>query len=228
MILLTGYRGFIGSRLAAKLTDWVGIDLKDGMNLLTCELPKDIDLIYHLAAQSDVEPSWKDPLNDLENIRMTARLSWAYPHAKIIYANSCASMNPETPYGFSKGAAEDFLFHFHKGEVVSLIFPNIYGPGSRSVVDKFKGQKLVTVYGTGLQTRDYVHVDDIVEGLLKAPQWPQGQHFMGSGTSRTVLELAGDRAIQYEPGRMEAQAVNVPNTTPDWEPTISVMKYLAL
>ena len=49
-ILLTGHRGFIGSKLYKRLlhTDVVGIDLVDGQDLLTCELPNiDFDLIIH-------------------------------------------------------------------------------------------------------------------------------------------------------------------------------------
>jgi nucleoside-diphosphate-sugar epimerase len=66
-VLITGHKGQIGSVLAQKIKH-VGIDLIDGQNLLTCELPKNIDIVFHLAAQSSVEPSWYDPLHDLDNI----------------------------------------------------------------------------------------------------------------------------------------------------------------
>ena len=70
MILLTGNLGNIGSRLAKKLDNFIGIDTKDGKDLLTCELPEEFELecIYHLAAQSSVESSWHDPFHDLDNI----------------------------------------------------------------------------------------------------------------------------------------------------------------
>ena len=74
MILITGHKGWIGSKLYQELPDAVGVDFREGMNLLTCDLPENIDLIYHLAAQSSVESSWHDPLHDLDNIRITARL----------------------------------------------------------------------------------------------------------------------------------------------------------
>ena len=63
-ILLTGHRGYIGSTLYNKLlhTDVVGIDLLDGQDLLTCELPNiDFDLIIHLAGRSGVRESLRDP-----------------------------------------------------------------------------------------------------------------------------------------------------------------------
>lgn len=219
--LVTGHMGFIGKRLFASFVDVIGIDLKEGKNLLTCDLPKDIGLIYHLAAQSDVVSSWEDPLHDLDNIRMTARLAHAYPRAKIIYANSCASMDRASPYGFSKGVSADYLKKFHDN-VVNCVFPNVYGEGSRSVVDIFKDKQEVTIFGDGNQTRDYVHVDDIVDGLLLAKYWDKGDYFMGSGKSTTVNELAQGKKITYAPPRKEAYEVTVPNTTPNWTPTINL------
>ncbi len=226
-IAITGHKGYIGSHLFKRLApaNPVGIDFREGYNLLTCELPKDIDLIYHLAAQADVEASWHDPLNDLNNIRITARLVHAYPNAKIIYANSCASVDPVSPYGFSKWASGEYIKRFHKNWV-SCIFPNVYGDGGHSVVDKFKGQDEVTIYGTGKQTRDYVHVDDIVEGLVLAHDWKKGEYFMGSGISTDVLTLAGERKINFAPARKEPFEVVVPNTTPNWKPKVEVLKYI--
>lgn len=229
MILITGHKGFLGSRLHDKLhelgIEHDGVDLKDGQNLLTCELPWEPDIIYHLAAQSSVEASWHDPVHDLDNIRITARLVRAYPDAKIIYANSCASISHKTPYGFSKWAAREYLDTFH-ANYVDCVFPNIYGPGSASVVDIFAGKTVAPIFGDGLAVRDYVHVDDIIEGLLKAKNWPVGTYFMGSGVGTRVLDLAKNRGIQWLPAREEEREIVVPNTTPDWEPTINVMEYI--
>ena len=51
-ILLTGHRGFIGRELLKRLQEKnsvIGLDLKDGSDLLTCVFPTDIDLVIHLA-----------------------------------------------------------------------------------------------------------------------------------------------------------------------------------
>lgn len=226
MVLITGHKGFIGSLLAKKIDNFIGIDIREGRDVLSCLPKRPIDLIFHLAAQSDVMASWDDPVHDMDNIRMTVRLAHLYPEAKIIYANSCASINPESPYGFSKGASADYLKKFHTN-YVNCIFSNIYGPGSRSVVDIFKGKDEVVIYGDGLQTRDYVHVDDIVEGLLKAQDWPVGDYFMGSGISTTVNELAKNKTVTYLPARKEPREVIVPNTTPNWSAKINVHEYLS-
>lgn len=225
-IVITGHRGFIGSRLDKSTHEAIGIDLRDGMNLLTCPLPSKVDVVYHLAAQSSVEASWHDPVHDMDNIRMTARLAKRYPDSKIIYASSAATIEPiSSPYGFSKWASGEYLKRFHKNTVV-CIFPNVYGAGSKSVVDIFKKSNKVTIFGDGEQLRDYVHVDDIVRGLVKAIDWSAGEYFMGSGIATSVLQLAEGKEAEFVEPRMEARESLLPNTTPDWEPIISVLDYI--
>lgn len=225
-VLITGHKGQIGSLLAKRLEDLgiVGIDLKDGMNLLTCELPE-ADVVYHLAAQSSVESSWHDPVHDMDNIRMTARLVKEYPNARIIYSNSAAAQDPKSPYGFSKWASGEYLKKFHE-DYINCVFPNVYGGSDKSVVDIFNGRKNVTIYGDGLQVRDYVHVDDIIDGLIKAMYWEVGEYFMGSGIKTTVLDLAKGKNITFAPARQEARESVLKNTTPNWEPKIKVLDYI--
>lgn len=222
MILITGAKGMIGTKLMKEL-DAVGIDLKDGQNLLTCDLPT-ADIIIHLAAQTSVEASWHDPVHDMDNVRMVARLVHAYPNARIIHANSAASLDQKSPYGFSKWAGGEYLKAFHLN-YVDLVFPNIYG-GDKSVVDLFKDQKEVTIYGDGLHVRDYVHVDDIVEGIIKSMNWPTGKYFMGSGIGTTVLQLAEGKTVTFKEARKEARESVLQNTTPDWKPMINVLEYI--
>lgn len=231
MIFITGCEGFIGEKLRSKLLpsreEVDGIDLKHGENILTAFLPhpKRVDTVFHLAAQTSVESSWYDPLHDLDNIRMTARLVHEYPNARIIYSNSAAALPPiSSPYGFSKRASADYLKLFHKNYVICT-FPNLFG-GGKGVVDKFKKSEDVIIYGDGTHTRDYVHVDDIVDGLIKARQWPVGEYQMGSGVATSVKDLAKGKNVRYEPERKEAKESVLRNDTPDWKPTINVYDYL--
>lgn len=215
----------IGSRLFKK-TSSTGIDVRDGRNLLTCDLPKKDYLIFHLAAQSSVEASWGDPLHDLDNIRITARLVKEYPEARIIYANSAAAEERRSPYGFSKWASAEYIKLFHKDYVICAL-PNVYGePGGKSVVDTFKGKQKVTIFGDGLNKRDYVHVDDIVDGLLKAINWPTGEYQLGSGIATSVLDLSQGKDVTFAPARQESVYSVLKNTTPNWEPKINVYEYL--
>lgn len=224
MILLTGGKGNIGSRLAKKLDDFICIDTKDGKNLLTCELPEKIDLIYHLAAHAPVEHSWNDPLRTVDNFSTVVRLAHHYPDAKIIFASTGAAVDPVTPYGFSKWAASEYLKRFHDNAVI-LYFPNIFGL-PRSVVDIFKDKEEVVIYGDGLQVRDYVHVDDIVNGLVKAQKWKAGEYFMGSSVGTNLLQLAEGKQVMFKPARKEARESILKNTTPNWEPLINVIDYI--
>lgn len=221
--IIIGGEGFIGKYLQANIFA-SSIDLKKGQNVLTCDLPK-ADVVFLLAAQTSVEASWYDPVHDMDNLRIVARIVKAYPDAKIIYTNSCASIDPKSPYGFSKKAGGDYLRTFHHNWV-NLIFPNIYGEGSHSVVDIFKGKGEVTVYGNGTHVRDYVHVEDIVDGIIKAIDWPCGSYFMGSSTGTTVLELAKGKKKHFAPERQEESEVVVPNTTPNWQIKINVLEYI--
>lgn len=222
-MLITGNKGYIGSFLSKKI-DAVGIDVKDGFDVLTCDLPE-TDVIYHLAAQTSVESSWHDPVHDSDNFKMVVRLVKEFPNSKIIYASSAAALDPKSPYGFSKMIGAEYLKKFHSNYVI-CVFPNVYGRGSKSVVDIFKEQNTVTIFGDGKQVRDYVHVDDIVEGLVKAKYWPTGEYFMGSGKGTTVLQLAEGKKAVFAEERKEARESILSNTTPNWAPTINVLNYI--
>lgn len=223
MNIITGNKGFIGSLLHKEVPAF-GIDIKDGLNVLSCDLP-DAEVIYHLAAQSSVESSWHDPVHDSDNLKMIVRLVHRYPNAKIVYANSAATLDIASPYAFSKWACAEYLKRFHKNYVICT-FPNVYGEGGKSVVDIFKGKDRVVIYGSGEHTRDYVHVSDIVNGLVKAKDWPIGEYQLGSGIPTSVLQLAEGRYVDFQPERKEAVESVLANTTPNWRPIINVMDYL--
>lgn len=235
-ILITGHKGFVGSRLYERLLkeghSVEGLDAQCRENLLTCELPENLDVIYHLAAHKSVEESWTNPGKYLENLRTMARLVHHYPDAKIIHSSSCAGDWPvASPYGFNKFAASKYLEAFHKN-YVDLVFPNIFGglQKQNSVVDTFKNAETLRVDDPSI-IRDYVHVDDIVEGLYKALLWPTGRYSMGSGKGTTTLELAqatGKDFVVGAPrsGGKEPKESVVPNTTPDWEAQVDVLGYI--
>lgn len=222
--MITGSHGFIGSKLREKIPEAICLDLENGNDLMKCKLPKDVDVIYHLAAQTSVEKSWENPLKDSYNYNMTVRLAQSYPDAKIIFAQSAAALEASSPYGLSKLVSGRFLQRFHKNLVVCM-FPNVYG-GGQGVVDLFKGKDEVTIYGDGEQVRDFVHVDDITEGLLKAQNWPTGEYFMGSGRGTKIKDLAVGKRVITAPQRKEIKESILPNTTPDWKPVINVMDYI--
>lgn len=222
-ILITGHKGYVGSRLLKRFPEAMVLN----GDIMSATLP-DADIVYHLAAYASVFESWNRPVDYLENLRTTVRLTHAYPNAKIIHAGTCAAENPEaSPYAFSKRAAADYLKMYHKNWT-NLIFPNIYGDSPRSVVDIFKRKDELTIWGDGLQVRDYVHVDDIVEALVRAKDWESGEYSLGSGKGTTVLELAQatGKPINYADAVKEQREAIIPNTTPDWKPTVDVLEYI--
>lgn len=223
-ILVTGHNGYVGSRLIKRLEDTYTVE----GSLLNAVLP-DVEVVYHLAAYASVFESWNRPVDYMENLRTTVRLVHAYPNAKIIHASTCAAENPEaSPYAFSKKVSADYLKMYHKNWV-NLIFPNIFGDSPRSVVDIFRKKQEPQIWGDGLQVRDYVHVDDIVEALVRAKNWNSGEYSLGSGVGITVKEIAEatGKPITYAPGVKEQREAVIPNTTPDgWKPTINVLEYV--
>jgi UDP-glucose 4-epimerase len=125
-----------------------------------------------------------------------------YGEAQQIPAPESHPVAPEAPYGLSKFCAEQYCEIFsrmHGTSTVSLRYGNVYGPrqdplGEAGVIAIFCG-KLVeggqpTVFGDGLQTRDYVYVGDVVAAnLAAASSDATGPFNIGTGVESTVLDI---------------------------------------
>ena len=125
-----------------------------------------------------------------------------YGEGRTIPAPEDHPVAPEAPYGQSKFAAEGYCELFrrlHGTGAISLRYGNVYGPrqdplGEAGVVAIFCGRLLEgqrpTVFGDGLQTRDYVHVDDVVRANLAAAESDAAGAFnVGTGIETSVLDL---------------------------------------
>ncbi|HEX8064999.1 MAG TPA: GDP-mannose 4,6-dehydratase [Thermoleophilaceae bacterium] len=125
-----------------------------------------------------------------------------YGEAQEIPAPESHPNAPEAPYGQSKFAAEGYCELFSRLfglSTVSLRYGNVYGPrqdplGEAGVVAIFCGRlrrgERPVVFGDGLQTRDYVHVDDVVAANLAAVGADvAGPVNVGTGVETTVLDL---------------------------------------
>lgn len=231
-IVVTGHKGFIGTELMKKLPDAVGLDIKEGNDILTCDLPE-ADTVIHLAAEPGVVKSMQDPISSAEtNILGTLRLIKHYKDAKFIFASSGGTIQEtiESPYGLTKYVGEEYIKLLHPNYVI-LRFCNVYGSGSRSVVDKWLGEDELTVFGDGKTMRIYGHVSDIVDAILKSLTWPTGTYKLGSDQRYSVLDIA--RAIGKPKRHSGPRAGEIthtrsflPNDTPNWEPKIDVMEYI--
>lgn len=158
------------------------------------------DLVYHFAGHTKPAESIADPVKSLDvNIRGCLNVLEAcrkfdvpmvYPSSCEIYGDSDKPiredfpLRPPNPYAASKAAADRICFAYFKSygldvKIVRLFNP--YGPRQQKnkVVVNFylqaKKNEPITVYGDGSDTRDYVYVDDVVNGLWLARKLPPGE-----------------------------------------------------
>ena len=176
------------------------------------------EAVLHLAAQTDVRVSVEQPDRDAEvNVLGTVRvLEAARRHgAKVVFASTGGAIygecdgpvgegtvrRPLAPYGTSKLCGEEYLAtwnRLHGTSHVSLRLANVYGArqephGEAGVVAIFMGTLrdggTPRIYGDGSQTRDYVHVADVVRALVSALGADGGVFDVGTGVETSVLEL---------------------------------------
>jgi UDP-glucose 4-epimerase len=192
------------------------------------------EVVFHLAAHLDVRRSVDDPAFDAAvNVTGTAavldaarragarRLILAstaavYGRAGELPAREISPVAPLSPYGASKAAAESYLALYsrlHGLSTLALRMANVYGPrqdpdGEAGVVAIFAAAAAAgspaVVFGDGLQTRDYVHVDDAVDAFLAAGRSSIGGVLnVSTGRETSVREVAErlDASIEYAPAR---------------------------
>lgn len=230
-IVVTGHEGFVGSYLLPELKNHqvIGLDIKSGNDILECDLPP-ADVVIHLAAEPGVVASVADPYSNARtNILGTIRLLQHYKDAKFIFASSGGTIQEtiESPYGLSKKTCEEYIKLLHDNYVI-LRLPNVYGKGSRSVIDKFLNGD-ITIYGDGSAKRTYGYVKDVVRAIVMSLNWDRGLYKLGSDQDYSVLQIAQaiGKPITYAPTRKgELDLSSLENTTPDWETTLDVMRYI--
>ncbi|NIM95454.1 MAG: NAD-dependent epimerase/dehydratase family protein [Anaerolineales bacterium] len=159
-----------------------------------------MDLIFHLAAMVSVPGSMSDPqrcymvnvdgtLNLLLNAREAGVQRVVLSSSAAVYGESedpvdeFAHNEPQSPYASSKLAAEEMAEMFTRAygfPTVSLRYFNVYGPRQRPdspyaaaipiFIKALLEGRSPTIYGDGLQTRDFVYVEDIVGANMLAAE----------------------------------------------------------
>jgi UDP-glucose 4-epimerase len=231
--VVTGGAGFIGSNLVDALVargdevlvvDNFATGKRKNLNGQAALLEHDIrepftveaDVIFHLAAQADVQTSMQRPEYDAAvNVVGTVNVLNAAAGAAVIFASSggagygecpepadeSSPFLPLSPYGIAKKCGEESLAgwnRIHGSSHVALRFGNVYGPRQDAgieggVVAIFlerlaRGDETV-IYGDGGQSRDFVYVDDVVDALLATVGRAGGPFNVGTGKDVTVGEL---------------------------------------
>jgi len=155
-----------------------------------------------------------------------------------------AKIETKYPYALTKWQAEELIMHWvnvYDLPAISIRFFNAYGPRSRTsgaygaVFGVFLAQKLankpLTIVGNGNQTRDFIHVYDLVDGLLKAAKSKKiGEIYnIGSGTEvkvNTIAKLIGGKKINIpkRPGEPNRSLADIKKIKKDlrWSPKITI------
>ena len=190
-------------------------------------LGEDIDIIFHLAANARIQPSFENPQQTVKNniLGTLAVCDYAKKHnaKKIVYAGSSSFYTGSklSPYSFSKWVGEevcDLYTQIYKIPTITARFFNVYGNRQpiqgdfATVIGIFERQiangEDLTIYGDGEQKRDFTGIMDICRGLVDL--WENdvtGIYNLGSGKSYTLNEIA-DFFIKYS--KSESKKVYLP------------------
>lgn len=187
---------------------------------------EDVDVVFHQAGQVSVEASIENPVESQSvnvggtielldcarqaDVRVVAASSAAvYGHPSSVPVRESARLRPTSPYGVDKLALDQYTRRFaelYGLPTVALRYFNVYGPRQSAtsysgVISTFLEQARrgdpLTVHGEGTQTRDFIHVSDVVRANIRAATTRYtGEAFnIGTGSKTSIDELA-DRIRQ--------------------------------
>ncbi len=217
--------------------------------------------------KSVVDPLWDARVNVLGSIGL---LQSCVKHGvrKVVYASTGGALygegrqlpateehpvNPEAPYGASKHTVEHYLYIWrllHGLDYTVLRYPNVYGPrqnphGEAGVNAIFIGlmleHKQPRIFGDGTAVRDYLYVDDVVEGNVLALTAGSGEMLnLGTGVGTSVNDIVRELAsiigfhggAIHEPARAgEVQRIYLDATRAQrvlgWAPKVTFAQGLA-
>ncbi len=195
-----------------------------------------IDVCFHLAAMARVQPSFENPTEyfRVNTYGTTKVMEWAKDNnVKVVYAGSSSKhFNPsDSPYAMYKFLGEEVCKLYRKTYDVKVEiarFYNVYGPGE-VMHEKFgnvigiwktkvkKGEPLPIV-GDGDQRRDFTHVSDIVDGLIKialSNHQHQDAWELGTGNNYSINEL-----FTMFKNKFDVSSINIPDQPGNYKRTL--------
>ena len=181
----------------------------------------DVDCIFHMAADISVQYSIESPFesysNNINSLFNVLEFAKRYKIGKVVFSSSASvygvtdkvcvetdETDPLNAYALSKLNGEQIMKMYHDLygiNTVSLRYFNVYGPRQSNtgqyapVVGIFQKQKesngALTIVGDGKQTRDFVHVSDVVSAnMLVADRDVNGVYNVGTGVEYSVNQIA--------------------------------------
>ncbi len=190
--LISGARDNVDTRAV-----FYEIDIRD-RSRLDRVIKSGFDAVVHLAAQTSVARSWRDPMQDArDNVLGTLSVlecCAAHQVDRLVFSSSAAvygeptelpvsedaPLLPSSPYAVSKHSGEDYTRVFAREyglRACILRFSNVYGPrqsssGEAGVVAAFSramsAGRVVRVFGDGQQSRDFIFVKDVAAAVALA------------------------------------------------------------
>lgn len=241
MVLITGYRGFIGKNLYKRINA-IGLDenynKEELLNFLNTNNP---EAIFHVGACSDTLNTDVNHIMEKNYLSTKWIVDWCVKNnKKIIYSSSAAvygtNNKPSNLYGWSKLLGEDYVVT--KGGIALRYF-NVYGPGEEhkgkmaSVMYQNYNKNHVTLF-PGEPKRDFIYIDDVVDANLYALEnydYLKGTWYeVGSGKSNKFETIFDILNIPYSylnklyipKGYQFNTLSEKENWMPGWEPKYSL------
>jgi len=220
------------------------------------------DIIYHLAAKARILPSIQNPLHTMKNNVNSMIHVLDYARSKnvpVVYAGSSSVVGDiySNPYTLSKFYGEELCKMYsevYKTPISICRFYNVYGKYQLTegayctligIFERlYNNNQPLTITGDGEQRRDFTHVDDIVDGLIRCGKGLtssndklviMGKTFeLGRGKNYSINEIAdtfGDYPREYidgRPGEMR-ETLNTDTMAKDmlgWNPKGDVIDYI--
>ena len=232
-----------------------GVEYREGHTKDIGDLvPETPDIVFHLGEYSRVEKSLKEPAAvwDLNKAGTFGVLEFCRAKGcKLLYAGSSTKFGDgglgrdQSPYAWTKATNTELVRNYgdwYGLQYAITYFYNVYGPGERAgaygtLIEIFRQRRLageaLRVNAPGTQKRNFTHIDDIVEGLVRVGENGVGDDFgLGDSRAYSILEVAqmfGGEIVmgpEVAGNRMSADIDTSKTRLLGWAPTRALIDYI--
>ena len=228
-----------------------------------------IDVVYHLAGKKNLQESF-DRISYYHNSNVVGSLNllslceeagvkrFVFASSAAVYSEPDVNLpivtedlsptDPASPYGLQKLTVEKYCKIYSRNtnlDTVSLRYFNLFGPETQSgvvgaMLNKHKNGEKLTIFGDGTNSRDFIHIDDVVDATIAAGEHNEAHngeiYNVGSGEPTSVNDIAfcickDDKNITRLPAQQEVSSIycSIEKITKKlgWQPNTNVLKWLS-